>query len=71
MNAMRNWCFDRRWLALGLVMLALAVRALVPQGYMPVASGHIFNVQICADASGLAHIRQIVVPDRQPSHSEG
>lgn len=52
-------------------MLAFAVRALLPQGFMPVASSHILTVQICADASGLAHIRQIVVPDRQPDHSDG
>ncbi|KUR70989.1 DUF2946 family protein [Novosphingobium sp. Fuku2-ISO-50] len=71
MQGFRFWIRDRRWLAFGLVLFALAVRALVPQGYMPTATKHVLTVQICADASGLSYTRQMALPDRQPDHQDG
>lgn len=68
---LRNWCLNRHWLAFALVVSALAVRMLVPQGFMPVASGHVLTVEICADASGLDHVQNILVPDRPTSHPDG
>lgn len=64
MEAMRILIRDKRWLAITLIVLALALRAMVPQGYMPVAHGRVLTVQICADATGIPHQRQIIVPGR-------
>lgn len=65
MATLRAFLLTRRWLALGLVTLALAVRALVPAGFMPGgadASGHMLAISICADASGSAgQGRQILI----------
>ncbi|HZU65329.1 MAG TPA: DUF2946 family protein [Novosphingobium sp.] len=66
---MRILIRTRRWLAITLIGLALAVRALLPQGYMPAAGPHVLSVQICADASGLPHLRQITLPARPPAHN--
>lgn len=71
MEATRTLLRGKPWLAIGLILLAVAVRALVPQGYMPQAQGRVLTVQICADATGIPHWRQITVPARLPSHADG
>jgi hypothetical protein len=68
--------FIRRYaqLALLLVVLALAVKALVPAGYMISSSGERFlMVTICADASGASKQMRIAIPDEDGpggDHSE-
>lgn len=62
MRGLRHWLMARRHLVLGLVMLTLAVRALLPQGYMPVRLGQVLTIQICADASGQRYSARIPVP---------
>lgn len=61
-------------LTLVLVALALAVKALVPAGYMISSSGERFlMVTICADASGTPKQMRIAIPDKNETggdHSE-
>ena len=61
-------------LTLVLVALALAVKALVPAGYMISPAGERFlTVTICADASGTPKQMQIAIPDKDETggdHSE-
>lgn len=55
-------------LTLVLLALALAVKALVPAGFMIAPSGDRFlTVTICADASGVAKQVQIAVPGKKPA----
>ncbi|QDH34014.1 DUF2946 family protein [Porphyrobacter sp. YT40] len=61
-------------LSLALVVLALAVKALVPAGYMISSNGERFlTVTICADASGTPKQMRIAIPmkdDGKSDHSE-
>lgn len=58
-------------LALVLVVLALAVKALVPAGYMISATGERFlTVTICADASGTPKQMRIAIPDKDETDSD-
>lgn len=80
MGSFRALIRDRRWLAMVLVVLAL--KALVPGGYMPGAgdtartdgAARVLAVTICADALGGSLTRNIVVPasdksGEHPAHS--
>ena len=62
MQALRALTRRHRLLALLLVVLALAVKAAVPAGYMLGQHGTVLTVEICADASGGTVTRQIVIP---------
>ncbi|MFN3864974.1 MAG: DUF2946 family protein [Erythrobacter sp.] len=65
--------FSRRYaqFTLVLVVLILAVKALVPAGYMVSRSGGRFlTVTICADASGTPKQMQIAIPDRNDAGSD-
>ncbi len=62
MQALRALTHRHRLLALLLVMLALAVKAAVPAGYMVGQHGKVLTVEICADASGGTVTKQIVIP---------
>jgi hypothetical protein len=53
----------RQW-AMLLVALALAVKALVPAGFMVAPDASVFTVTICADASGEHATQRLVVPHR-------
>lgn len=65
MHAVRALLFDNRRLALGLVMLALLIKALIPSGYMlSDKAGHVLTVTICGDASGQTLTKQIEVPSQ-------
>lgn len=62
MNALRAFFRTHRRLALGVLALALAIKALVPAGYMLSEQAQVLTVAICADASGKQLTKQIVVP---------
>lgn len=62
MQALRALTHRHRLLALLLVVLALAVKAAVPAGYMIGQHGAVLTVEICADASGGTVTKQIVIP---------
>lgn len=66
MHAIRAFLRTNRRLALGLVVLALVIKALVPAGYMlggPLSDkAHVLTIAICGDASGGPLTQQIVVP---------
>jgi hypothetical protein len=62
MAFLRRLLRDHRRLALLLVALTLAIRALVPAGYMVGGQTTTLTIAVCADASGAQQIRQIVVP---------
>jgi hypothetical protein len=61
MTRLRAILLGRKRLALLLVVVALAMKALVPGGYMLGAQSQILTVSICADSSGQHVTRQIVV----------
>jgi hypothetical protein len=60
--ALRALFRTHRHLALALVTLALAMKMLVPSGYMLSDRAHVLTITICADASGALTTRQVVVP---------
>lgn len=62
MQILRALVHRHRRLAVLLVVLALAIKAVVPAGYMLGQQGTVLTVTICADASGSALHKQIVVP---------
>lgn len=66
---------DHARLTLVLLAVVLAVKALVPSGYMLAAGGERFlTVTICADASGAAKQMKIALPgkgDAGGEHGEG
>jgi hypothetical protein len=62
MQALRALTHRHRLLALLLVVLALAVKAAVPAGYMLGQHSTVLTVEICADASGGTVTKQIVIP---------
>jgi len=64
MGGIRNFLRERCGLAMLLVVLALAMKALVPAGYMVGAQDRILTVSICADASGTQLTQKVVVPHR-------
>lgn len=75
MGSFRALIRDRRRLAMVLVVLALALKALVPGGYMPGTgdtaradgAARVLAVAICADALGGSLTRNIVIPARDSS----
>jgi hypothetical protein len=62
MNALRTFLRSHRRLAALIVALALAMKVLVPVGYMIAEQGKVLTVGICADASGAKITRQVVLP---------
>ena len=48
MTPLRQLLRQQRWLALWLVGFALALRIVVPAGYMPVFSGHALTIELCS-----------------------
>lgn len=65
MQALRAFLHHHRQLAMLLVVCALALKAVIPAGYMLGQHGQVLTVEICADASGAKVTKQIVVP---PAH---
>jgi hypothetical protein len=74
MSSLRALTHSYARLTLVLVVLALAVKALVPAGYMISSNGERFlTVTICADASGTPKQMRIAIPDKNEKggdHSE-
>ncbi|MCW1382428.1 hypothetical protein OLX02_06305 [Novosphingobium sp. KCTC 2891] len=63
MGAVRDILMRHRTLAMLLVALSLAIKALVPAGYMPGQTAtKSFTILICADATGDHGPRQVTVP---------
>ncbi|MBB4857654.1 hypothetical protein HNO88_000965 [Novosphingobium chloroacetimidivorans] len=65
MRALRQTLLQHRSLALWLIALALAMKALVPGGFMLREESQAITIAICGDASGAHLTRQIVVPQRE------
>jgi len=65
MRGLRQILLARRPLALWLIAVALAMKALVPGGYMVGQQGTALTIAICGDAAGANLIRKIVVPQRE------
>ena len=78
MHGLRRFLLRHRGLALAALLLALAVRALVPAGYMvgQGAGAKTFFVTLCTDGMGPRQSIEISVPmkegagDRQASHDK-
>jgi hypothetical protein len=74
MSSLRALTHSYARLSLVLVVFALAVKALVPAGYMISSTGERFlTVTICADASGTPKQMRITIPDKNEKggdHSE-
>jgi len=66
MTALRAFFLHHRRMAALLIALALAMKALVPAGFMLGGDTHVLTVQICADALGQQITQKIVLPS---SHS--
>lgn len=65
MQPIRAFLRHYRRLAIGLVVLALLIKALIPSGYMlGDKAGHVLTVTICGDASGQPMTKQIEVPSQ-------
>ena len=70
MTALRALFRAHRHLALLLVVVALAVRLLVPAGTMPGSGARVLSVEICADASGLPQSHKLVIPGQPAPHED-
>lgn len=71
MSSLRALSHSYARLTLVLVVLALAVKALVPAGYMMSSHGERFlTVTICADASGTKKQMRIAIPDKNETGSD-
>lgn len=78
MQGLRAFFRDHRRLAFALAALALAMKALLPAGFMVAQQARVLSVAICTDASGgKAVTRQIAVPMAHqnaggvPDHAKG
>ncbi len=70
MHALRALAVRNRAFAALLLAVALAMKALVPAGYMAMPGKQLLSVSICADASGGAQLRQIAIPMKgDPAHA--
>jgi len=64
MKLFRAFLLHHRRLALLLVVMALAIKAMIPDGFMPHFGSRTISIQICADAIGQPMTRQITVAQR-------
>lgn len=62
MSSLRAFLGHHRQFAGLLVALALAMKALIPSGYMVGGQARTITIEICADASGGHVTRDVVVP---------
>lgn len=63
MNALRLFLRDYSRFAVLLLALALAMKALVPSGYMIGSQSKVLTISICADTQGGSYTKQVVLPD--------
>lgn len=54
-----------------LVALALAIKAIIPDGFMPSFGGTTISLQICADATGQSISTQITLPAKGSGDGSG
>lgn len=66
---LRNFLGTHRRVAALLVALALAMKALIPAGYMLAPQTTVLTVTICADAQGTRITHEIAVP-KNAGHSD-
>ena len=71
MNPLRNLLRRHRHAAVLLVVLALATKALLPAGFMPVAQGKTLTMEICGDASGAHLVKQVTIPVHGKAGEDG
>lgn len=65
MHSLRALIRNHRHVALAILALAFAVKALIPTGFMVApAANTVLTISICADASGTAHEMQVIVPGK-------
>lgn len=63
MSALRLFLLRHRALALCLVLASLALKLVVPAGYMAESGGsRVLTVRVCEESSGSQAVRQIAVP---------
>ncbi|MBF9150472.1 hypothetical protein [Novosphingobium jiangmenense] len=62
MRGLRAFLLHNRRLAVLLVMLALAMKALVPPGYMVGTSSRALTILVCADSTGARSAVQVTIP---------
>lgn len=70
MDSFRTFLRANRNLAALLVALALAMKALVPAGYMLAQQTTAFTVTICADGQGKRIVHEITVPKKAGHHGD-
>ncbi len=65
MDAVRQFLLFRHRMVIVVIALALAMKALVPAGYMVETRNHVLTIAICADASS-GHVlsKQVVIPGK-------
>lgn len=70
MHALRQILLVRRRIVFAVIALALAMKVVVPAGFMVETRDHVLTIAICADASS-GHIisKQIVIPGK-PAHGQ-
>lgn len=69
MTALRRIATRRPTFTLAMIVLTLALRSMVPAGFMIRSDGVVLTVTLCADASGAHQTRQIVIPRESPPGS--
>jgi hypothetical protein len=62
MGALRAFLRDHRQFVIVLTAMALAMKLLIPAGYMVGASAQVLTVRICTDASDAGYVKQITIP---------
>jgi hypothetical protein len=68
MASLRTFWSHHRRLAVVLMVLTLAVRAIVPSGYMVASSPKSITVYVCAQASGMAKMVTILIDADLPTN---
>lgn len=66
MDAIRALLRRHRRLSAIVLALALAMKLLVPAGYMLGAKAHVLTVEVCADSTGERLFQRIAVPQEAP-----
>ncbi|MFN3456898.1 MAG: hypothetical protein ACK4Z8_04905 [Novosphingobium sp.] len=62
MRGLRAFLLHNRCLAVLLVMAALAMKALLPPGYMVGTSSRALTILVCADSTGARSAVQVTIP---------
>lgn len=70
MRSLRAFSLAHRHLAALLLAAALAMKALVPAGYMVEGGPRVLTVSICADSIGERVVHQVVIPAKGGGEAE-